>query len=243
MKTSLKKLSLTFSVVLLHTMLLGQALQSDSLVLSSSRQSLTKFYDQTVGENARLYNGIEFIDPFQREVIEGFPYFLIDDWQDGSIFYDGHLYQNIPLLFDIYKNRVIVDHPKSHTKIELIPEKIKYFTISDKYFVQLKSPTAGFYQELYGGEIKVYARHYKTIQEKIGDKTMIIEFLTKRKLFIQRDGIYHTITSKKSALSVLKEYKSELNKLLGEEKISFKKNKEYALARMGRYFDQLNTKE
>jgi hypothetical protein len=240
LKTLLRKFSLTLAVAFLHTILFGQALKSDSLMLSSSRQSLTKLYDQAVGENTRLYNGIEFIDPFQRKVIEGFPYFLEDDWQDGSIFYDGHLYENIPLMFDTYQNRVIVDHPKSHAKIELITEKIEYFTISDKYFVQLESPSAGFYQELYGGETKVYALHYKTIQEKIGEKAMITEFITKRKLYILRNGIYHVITSKKSALKVLKEYKSELNKLLGQEKISFKKNKEYALARMGQHFDQLN---
>jgi hypothetical protein len=237
LKTSLKNLSLAFLFVLSHTILFGQ---SDSLVLISSRQSLTKLYDQAIGENTRLYNGIEFIDPFQRKTIEGFPYFLEDDWEDGSIFYDGQLYENIPLLFDVYQNRVIVDHPRSHTKIELITEKIKYFTISDKYFVQLESPATGFYQELYGGETKVYALHYKTIQEKIGEKTMITEFITKRKLYILRDSTYHIITSKKSALNVLKEHKSELNKLLGQEKISFKKNKEYALARMGQYFDQLN---
>lgn len=221
-------------------MLFGQAPKPDSLVLSSSRQFLTQLYDQNLGENTRLYNGIEFIDPFQRKVIEGFPYFVMDDWQDGSIFYDGQLYENIPLLFDIYQSRVLVDHPKSHAKIELITEKIKYFTISDKYFVHLESPSAGFYQELYGGETKVYALHYKTIQEKIGEKTMITELVTKRRLYILRDGTYHTITSKKSALNVLKEHKSELNKLLGQEKISFKNDKEHALTRMGYYFDQLN---
>ncbi len=221
-------------------MLFGQAPKPDSLVLSSSRQFLTQLYDQNLGENTRLYNGIEFIDPFQRKVIEGFPYFVMDDWQDGSIFYDGQLYENIPLLFDIYQSRVLVDHPKSHAKIELITEKIKYFTISDKYFVHLESPSAGFYQELYGGETKVYALHYKTIQEKIGEKTMITELVTKRRLYILRDGTYYTITSKKSALNVLKEHKNELNKLLGQEKISFKNNKEHALARMGYYFDQLN---
>lgn len=239
LKTSLKNLSLIFSFVFLSTILFGQ-LKSDSLVLSSSRQSLTELYDQAVGESTRLYNGIEFIDPFQRKTIEGFPYFLEDDWQDGSIFYDGQLYENVPLMFDVYQNRIIVDQPKSHTKIQLITEKIKYFTISEKYFVQLESPAAGFYQELYGGETKAYALHYKTIQEKIGEKTMITEFVTKRKLYILKDNTYHIITSKKSALNVLKEHKSELNKLLGQEKISFKKNKEYALARMGQYFDQLN---
>jgi hypothetical protein len=220
-------------------MLFGQALKSDSLALRSSRQFITNFYDENLGENTRLYNGIEVIDPFQRKVIEGFPYFAIDDWQEGSIFYDDQLYENIPLLFDVYQNRVLVDHPRSHAKIELISEKIKYFTVSDKYFVQLESPIAGFYQELYGGEIKIYARHYKTIQEKIEAKSMITEFISKRKLYILRDGTYYTITTKKSALNVLKENKNELNKLLSQEKISFKKNKEYALARMGHYFDQL----
>ena len=234
----LKLTSLTLAASFSYTVLIGQ-ISSDSLLLSS-QLALSKVYDQQLGGKTRLYNGVEFIDPFEKKEIEGFPYFSIDDWQDGSIYYDGQLYENVPLLFDVYQNRIIVDHPKSHTKIELITEKVKYFLLSGKLFVQLQVPVTGFYEQLYAGEIKIYAKHYKTIKEKVGSQSMITEFLNKRKLYILRNGTYYTISSKKSALAVLKEHKNELNKLLGQEKISFKNNKEHALARMGYYFDQLN---
>jgi hypothetical protein len=232
---------LTLLTACLQTILFGQAaLTSDSLVLNSSRLALTKLYDQQLRGTTRLYNGIEFIDPFQRRAIEGFPYFLLDDWQDGSILYDGQLYENVAMLFDIFQNRVIVEHSNTHSKIELVTEKINSFTIADKYFIQLQSPNEGFYEQLYWGEIKIYVRHYKTIHEKVDENRKIIEFITKRKLYILKNGIYYQVTSKKSALNVLKEHKSELNKLLNQERISFKNNKEQALRRMGEYFDQLN---
>jgi hypothetical protein len=239
-KIFLKKISLAIAVVFSQTILFSQVNPSDRLLLSSSRHALTKLYDQELGGNTRLYNGIEFIDPFEREKTEGFPYFITDDWQDGSILYDGQLYQNIPMMFDTYQNRVIIDHPKSHTKIELIAEKIGYFIINDKFFVRLQNPTEGFYEQLYTGEIKIYARHYTTIQEKVGSEYMITEFRKKRKLYILKNNIYFPITSKKSALNVLKDHKNELNKFLNQENISFKRDKELALARMGKYFDHLN---
>jgi hypothetical protein len=243
LKALLKKLSLSLLVVFLHTMLFGQVPKSDSLVLSSSRYKAISNYDLKLNENSRLYNGIEFINSFPLKGKKGFPYFLINNWQYGSIFYNGQLYEHVPLLFDTFQNRVIVDHPVSHEMIELNTEGIKYFIIANKYFVHLDTPFSGFYQQVYGGDTKIYTRHYKTVREKVDSETLIIEYIPKQKSYILKNGTYYLITSKRSALNVLKEHKSDLNKLLNQENISFKKNKDHALSRMGQYFDQLNTQK
>ncbi len=179
------------------------------------------------------------MDPFERQLLDGHAYFLTDDWQEGFIHYDGQLYENVLLKYDLFRNKVIVEHPESHQEIELISEQIKYFGLGDQFFVRLQLPPVGFYARIYDGDVKVYAFHYKTTQDNLTTKTKTTEFLTKRKLYIFKDATYHLVNSKGSALSVLKEEKSELKKMLNQENISFEKNKEVALRKMGERFDQL----
>jgi hypothetical protein len=236
----LKLTPIIIAVVFSSPRLWAQTLLPDSVILQSSIHSVIRLYDQTLNENSHLYNGNEFIDPFERQSLNGHAYFLTDDWLEGFIYYDGQYYENIPLKYDLFRSRIIVEHPKSHQQIELIPEKIKYFGLRDQFFVRLQSPTVGFYARIYDGEVKIYALHYKTTQDNLTTKTKTTEFITKRKLYIFKNNVYYLVNSKGSALTVFKEEKSELKKMLNQENISFKKNKEFALKRMGEYVDQLN---
>lgn len=222
-----------------HSILWAQNLLPDSVIRQTALNSIIKLYDQELRENSHLYNGIEFMDPFERQLLDGHAYFLTDDWQEGFIHYDGQLYENVLLKYDLFRNKVIVEHPESHQEIELISEQIKYFGLGDQFFVRLQLPPVGFYARIYDGDVKVYAFHYKTTQDNLTTKTKTTEFLTKRKLYIFKDATYHLVNSKGSALSVLKEEKSELKKMLNQENISFEKNKEVALRKMGERFDQL----
>lgn len=240
MRPLIKLAQLILVVIFSHSILLAQTLLPDSVIRQASINSAIKLYDQTLSENSNLYNGNEFLDPFDRQLLNGHAYFITDDWQEGFIYYDGQLYENVSLKYDIFRNKVIVEHPKSHQEIELISEKIKYFGLKDQFFVQLQSPTVGFYARIYDGGVKVYAMHYKTTQDNLTTKTKTIEFLTKQKLYVFKDGVYYLVNSKGSALAVFKDQKNELKKMLSQENISFKKNKEYALKRIGQYVDQLN---
>jgi hypothetical protein len=239
---SLKKVLLSISLLItLQSVSFGQSLPiKESEILSTSLQRLTRLYDQSLGSNSRLYNGIKFIDPYEGKAVDGFPYYLVDDWQIGSIQYDNQFYDKIDLLFDIAHDHVIVESAGTNQKIQLISEKIQSFIINNQLFVRLQSPDAGFYRQVYSGELKIYAKYYKTVQEKMDDKSIITEFLSKRRLYIVKNKIAHTVTSKASALKVLRENKGEINKFLKKENISFKQDKEYALLKMAEYYDQLN---
>ena len=235
-KVNVGALLLIFSYCALQ----GQTLQQDSIIAESALRSTIKLYDLAMGENSHLYNGREFINPFERKEANGHIYFISDEWQDGYIYYVGQLYEHVSLRFDVFQNKVIVEHPRSHREIELDSKKISYFGLNGQKFVRLTSPTEGFYAEIYHGDVKVYIWYYKTLKENTEGKTMVREFLAKEKVYILKDQKYQTVSSKSAALSVFKERKSELKKLIKEENLSFKDNKTYALSRMAQYYDQLN---
>jgi hypothetical protein len=233
------RLTLLFGVNFSFSLLPAKNLVSDSVIRQTALNSVIKRYDQTMSENSHLYNGNEFIDPFEKKLLNGHAYYLTDEWQNGFINYDKQFYPQASLKFDLFRNRVLVEHPISHQEIELIPEKIDYFSIRNKFFVRLQSPSIGFYARIYDGVVKIYAFYYKTTQDNLTTKTKTTEFLDKQKLYILKDGMYHLVSSKSSALSVFSEKKNELKKMLSQENISFSKNKEYALKRMGEFYDQL----
>jgi hypothetical protein len=230
-----------FGAVSFSHALLAQNLLPDSVIRQASLNSVINLYDEAFSENSHLYNGNEFIDPFERKLLNGHAYFLSEDWQEGFICYDKQFYQHASLKFDIFRNRIIVEHPRSHQEIELISEKIDYFGLSDQFFIRLQSPTAGFYARIYDGDVKIYIMHYKATQDNLTTKTKTTEFLTKQKLYVLKDAIYYPVNSKGSALAVFSDKKNELKKMLSQENISFKKNKEFALKRMGQYYDQLKS--
>lgn len=212
----------------------------DSVIRQSALTALVNRYDQAVGEYSRLYNGLEYIDLYANKLLKGHPYYRTDEPLTGSVVYDSENYNSVILRYNLFQKVLVVEHPRSHREIELIQDQIKSFQIEDRIFVRLTEPDRAFYAVLYDGSLKIYARYYKTMQENMDAKSKTTEFLLKTNLFIKKGDQFHEVNSKASVLNILVERKAELRKFLKQENISFRANKEYALQRMGAYYDQLN---
>lgn len=217
----------------------GQTLLSPAVVRKNSLHTLAQHYDKALGDHARLYNGQEYVDLYANKLIDGHPYFLDEEYQAGSVMYDGSLYQDIQLRYNLFQNSVVVEHPKTHREIELVAQKLDRFQIQNVLFVRLTQPEPGYYAQLYSGSISFYGRYYKTIQERVDAKAKITAFIPKTRYYLLKDNTYHVITSKSSVLKILENQKSELRKFLNQERISFRNNREYALKRIGEKYDQL----
>src|SRR5689334_814266 len=99
----------------------------NKLTDSSSAYAVNKninWYTLQRGNNLKLYNGIEYV--FLYRTVKGFPFFLTDTFEKNNIVYDGTLYQEIPLSYDIVGNQVVTLTPDNYY-IQLIPEKINSF--------------------------------------------------------------------------------------------------------------------
>jgi len=223
----------------------GQQSNVDSLAIKSATSLVRQNYQLTISGNAQVYNGLEYIDPFQKKNLEGNPYFLTDEWQNGFVYYGEDLFENVSLRYNLFENKLIIEHVQSHVPIELIAERVKYFGIANHTFVRIamsneQSETKnGFYDLLYQGKTGVYVRRYKTFNEIIDQKTMVTKFTDKTKMFFFKDEKYYPITSKSSAMSAFGEDKPLIKKFLSQNKINFRSNPETALVAMANYYDEL----
>jgi hypothetical protein len=215
-----------------------------STVAEYAMGSPLALYQSATRYSPHLYNGPRYhiYDSRSKE----HQFFESEDWQTGSVFYDGQLYRNISLMYDIFKGYVVVRHPERSGLVQLQSERIREFTIANNRFIKIEKneekgadiPT-GFYQLLYDGKTQVLARRVKERQEQIENNKITVYFPPKNFFYIKKDGVYHIIRSKKAALALFNDQKSALRKSLRESRINYRKSRDLALVQMATQYDKL----
>lgn len=212
----------------------------DTAFVASARSALKQHYSKFINGQSRLYNGSEYRDYFSRN--DEHPYFGVDDWQYGDINYDDELYLDVPMFYDLSRDKVITEHALNGAKIELVSAKIKQFSLGSHRFVRLsafdsKDISEGFYEVLYDGHSKVYVRHEKILMQKVESNEIIGRFEEKNRIYIMKDGNYFPVKKKGAVLDVFSDRKQELKSFLSRNKISYRSDREKAIARMAEFYD------
>lgn len=201
-------------------------------------------YNPFIHKQSRLYNGIEHLGYSIR--IKGHAYFLANKLQTGTVVYDELEFANVPMLYDLSKDQVVVLHFNSYSKIGLVSEKVKEFTLLNHHFIRLKADSltaspiiTGFYDEIYTGTLKVYAKRIKFIEETIKDE-LEREFLQHDLFFIKKEDAYYAVKSYKGLLNVLNDKAPAVKQYLRKSRIKFRKGPENAIVKATAYYDSLN---
>jgi len=231
--------------MLLSITIQAQWSKVDSITLQLTIQSARQKYNEAIAGNSQVYNGPEYVSPVQQKKVIGDPYYFDYDWQEGSVHYHDQLYENVSLRYDLFDDKLLLEFSQGYESIALIADRIKYFVINDHTFVRLSSSTnisaieEGFYDLRYDGQSKVFVKRFKVIKEITDQGIMAVEYIEKRKLFLQQGEKFSSIRAKRDALKAFEEHKTELKKFLAREKIQFKSNPEMALVAMATFNDQL----
>jgi hypothetical protein len=244
----MKSFSFLMTVVLCLELLshsvYSQDVKSDTSFLASAVSNAKTYYIQRIGGESPLFNGVQYKELNIHNYDEGHPYFLSDDWIDGSINYDGGLYENIPMQYDLINDKIIIDHPISHFKLELISEKVNSFLLDGHRVVKLYADStktsikSGFYESLYDGKIKAYVKHKKEKREVFESNVIKSFFDVKDQYYIWMNDIYYPVKSKSSILKIFNNKKTLLRKYLNKNKINFKNNRGLAIAKSAEFYEQ-----
>lgn len=197
-------------------------------------------YEKWMGGQSHLYNGVD------RKAYPGsieFLPFYAPDWEDGSVFYDQELYVNVPLMYDLISDKLIVSHYYTHSEIELINKKVDWFSILDHTFIHLGNDPSegigdGFYELLYDGNVKLFTKRKKIIEEQIVANKLELEVNAINQYFIYKDGNYFQVKKQSSALAALSDKKKELQVFSKKNNLDFRRRTELSLVQLVRYYDQ-----
>ncbi len=236
-----------FRVLSLFSLLNPIAAQSvieDSSYRANALNYLVELYDTTTLENLHLYNGFE--PSSYNYQTKGHPFFLTDQMEKGSIWYDGFKYKDRLLSYNLFQNEVITMHFNNVYRFSLINEKLQSFSIGDHIFVKLDADSGngsvistGFYDRLYNGQsVSVFAQRTKSLEEHITAQNLETYFVQHNRYFIKIGGTYYLVSNKKSVLKLFGKQKKQIQDFLRKNKIKFRRDREYAMVRIAGFADQ-----
>jgi hypothetical protein len=201
-------------------------------------------YNPFIEKQSRLYNGVEHLGYAYK--IKGHAYFLQRELSIGTIEYDELEFANVPMIYDLLKDQVIIQHLDGFSKVGLISTKVRSFSLLNHHFIRLQGDSTssspivtGFYDELYTGNLKVVVKREKFIEEMIKDEVER-EFIETNAVFIQKEGRYYAIKTYKTLLTVLKDKAPQVKQYLRKNRIKFRKGPENTILKAAVFYDSIN---
>jgi hypothetical protein len=246
MKQLHQLLACLFFGLTLSTTGFSQGASDDTSFYAQSRKSAIDFYMTSMGKRTYLYNGSEYI--FNSHGFNGHPFFETDRLINSRIEYDGTTYFDIPLAYDLVQDRVFTTDSSMNFNIQLFNERVSSFTMAGHHFVRIyadsgksKISTAGFYELLYDGKIRVLAKRIKMAENgfKLEDPMRFVSYNT---YFLWMDNEYLLVDSKRSLINAFKDQKDLIKKFYHKNDLDFKKNPERAIISTTDYYLQIKSK-
>ncbi|MCM4154027.1 hypothetical protein DHD05_20755 [Arenibacter sp. N53] len=198
---------------------------------SVTNNEIFKAYDDLVGlENAGFFNGPEFKDEYANS--SGVSRYFNQNifFTDSAIEYNGQLYVNIPLEYDIFSDNVITKSQDylSNFIVRLIPEYISKFTLEGHNFVKLTDSKLdlvgnGFYEiASIGNQFKLYLKHIRKDKERTLALSVQHSFTNQNYYLLQYEGSHYIISSIKDFKRVVPYRYKEIQKFRKDYKFMYK---------------------
>ena len=234
-------LALIGMIFQLFTISLSLAQSSDSVLYISSAANLHRLYLDEIGDNAQIYHGSEFIRNGMR--VNGFPFYKSDSLFNGTVSYQGTIYSDQSLQYDLVAGELITNNYPHSSFIVLSPDKVDSFTMGGHVFIKLKMekanglPRSGFYDQLISGEPGLYVNRYKKFVAATG--SIDPKYTAYDEYYIRMKNVYYPVDGKNALLELFKDQKDDLKKHIRTNKIKFNKNLESSLVLTTIYYSRL----
>jgi hypothetical protein len=219
------------SLILSCVMVRAQQLVPDTASGRITADRAVKAYDDFMGGQSRLYNGIEQVGYLP---MTGHPYFNAEDVRNGSIVYEGVYYHDVSMLYDIVKGQVLVAN-RNGNLLGLSNDWIREFFLDGHHFINTSS---GYYDLMCSGTVSLLVKRQKSIAESIEGMTIVRTVEDHTHYYIVRGGVYHPIGNLHALLALLRDKKKEINQDLRKKKIKYRKGPEAAIVEAARYYNQ-----
>jgi hypothetical protein len=225
----------------------AQKASNDSTVSSVVESYVVNHYNKSVGQQSRLYNGAEYI-PYSPLIKNNANFLDLKDLRPGTVKFDGYTYTKVSMLYDLYKDLLVVQLYNNFSRYTLTSERVSSFDLEGHHFVYIAADTvsnntafaSGFYDQIYGGKTESIARYVKTIQNLSSGNDIETYFTpAKKQLFIKKGAGYYPVSSEGDVVKLFKEHKKELQQYIKNNGIDFRGSPEKALASMASYYDHI----
>lgn len=189
--------------------------------------SLIIYTDSVYGRDIRLVNGRIYQPLHLRSA--GHPFYINQDWLEGSVIVNGQQFTGINLQYDIYEDKLIYIHRSadgSVNRLQLSKEYVKGFTIRDHRFITMgneKIPGLDepqYFEALVIDNVCLLNKWEKKFEQGKVEDFPYGRFLQENKsTFILKEGELMKINNRPSLLKCLEDKKPELKQFMKANKL------------------------
>ncbi len=189
------------------------------------------FDDVTDARNSSLSDGTSYIEAYKTKKGHH-QYYLTADFLTADLTYDGQLYGNVNLQYNLFTDQLILRYYKKDNirTIQLIKDKVKEFIVDGRKFVAIKKQPNGkaeYCEVLFEGKnLKLLKKHFKKRQKHIENGLVYYSFKKKSNLLALIDGEISKVDTKKSILKLLPNDKKVITNFSSKNNYLYNNNRD-----------------
>jgi hypothetical protein len=232
-------------IILVFTLTIAKAnaqnLSADTPMYTADAQQAIDNYNTAIAYQSEIYNGAAYA--MYPAASRGSAYFNDAIFaMPGAIRYNGIVYKNIPLLYDMYADVFVA--AQRNILFVLRPDRLSDVYLHGHHFIKLsfqkdQNLTPGFYDELYSGKSQVLVKRARQVNNITSAQTIETIYENEDVIYIKKDNNYYKVDGKHSVLNVFKDKKRQLSRFLSDKGIRYKNDKEAGIVKLAIYYDQL----
>ena len=211
----------------------AQDIERQQIIDNSARE-----YMRIAGSQSALFYGTEQLG---HPRVSNHPFLIDEQYTQGRLSFNGVIYPEVMLRLDLNRDELVILSP-DFRHIVLSPENVDFAELHGRHIIYFRhdnlpgSPPTGYYQLLHSGEIKVLKRQTAALivvrQE--------MDFVVSSRIFLYKDGAYHTIRNRRGLLRVLYPHRRELRQFISANRLQFRGNAEEFITQVVREYEKLS---
>ena len=206
-------------------------------LLESSHKEI--WLDGLIGiENSGLVNGQEYQMAFQS--VTSHPFFLQRDPIPGMVVYQSQRFENVPILYDLYQNQVVIARRRSDGLFDLIQldrNSVDSFRIAGHKFIRSgEGSDLRFYDLLFAGKRVTLLCNRTKVNQIKGQGN--VEYVGSDRYYLSESGRSKPVNSA-SALLDLTDRKKDLQRFIKDSHIKFRRLTDEPLIRTAEFLDTI----
>jgi len=218
---------------------------NDSAFVARVSANITDFFTASLATGAPVYNG-KVHYPHPKFINGGHAFFMVPQYQTGTVTYEGYTYPNVELMFDVIRGELLLKHFDQGTDIVLDPEKVDAFSFLGHNFINIKEDEAqknnlssGYYDILYQGKIALLVKRSKTVTENLSMAGVERSVFQHNRYYLLKDSVYTLLKNKKSLTKLLRSTQNQNQQYIRNNQLNFRNDTENAMLSLVRYHDSI----
>lgn len=190
------------------------------------------------GDYSAIYNG-KIAVPYSKQRYANHPYWEVDYYRTGTLSYEGRVYSDVQLRYDLYLKEITLLTPEKKVGVIVDNRKVDYFLLNNVRFVPHEKE--GFKLILHQGKKLLLTSEIqcKYGKNEVKETKSFTHFNIKETYTLTVDGVTYEVKSRNSLVKHFPTYKKQLKKYAKDNRLDFSARKRQALTALVNYTETL----